>query len=179
MLPPVKTNYQISDFQILDAERMNFEYVFTLQSSTGKHSNVFDLFSNASKTHLQWEKTLANSLINLEYLYVPWLDLEKYRQYLRYTLIQCDMHFLLISNHTGESASFEAYVKLLIRLSKIDGKVDGQSHRLQTLLSRSKRVEELYQLASTDGSSSSRMVYAKYYSALKKLLTAIQMKWFL
>ena len=44
--------------------------------------------------------------------------------------------------------------------------MDGQSHRLKTLLSRSERVEELYHFARTDDSSSSRMVYAKYYSAL-------------
>ena len=80
--------------------------------------------------------------------------------------MQYDAQFVLISNHTGKSASFEVYVNLLILLSKTDGKVDGQSHRLQTLLSRSKRVEELYHLATTDDSSSSRMVYTKYYSAL-------------
>ena len=55
---------------------------------------------------------------------------------------------------------------LLTLLSKADGKVDGRSHQLQTLLSRSERVEELYHLATTDDSSSSHMVYAKYYSAL-------------
>ena len=58
------------------------------------------------------------------------------------------------------------YVNLLILLSKADGKVDGQSHQLQTLLSRSERLEELYLCASTDDGSSSRMVYTKYYSAL-------------
>ena len=162
-LPPVEANYRFTDFQTLDAERMNFEYVFTLQSSIRKHSNVFDTFSDASNTHLQQLITLADLLINLKYLHVP---LEEYCQYLKSTLMQYDMQFALISNHTGKSASFEVYVNLLIRLSKIDGKVDGQSHRsqLQTLLSRSKRVEELYHLARTDDSISSRMVYAKYYS---------------
>ena len=76
--------------------------------------------------------------------------------------MEYDVHFALISYHIGNSASFEVYVNILTLLSKADGKVDGQPHRLQTLLSRSKRVEELYHLASTDDSSSSRMVYAKY-----------------
>ena len=80
--------------------------------------------------------------------------------------MQYDAQFGLILNRTGKSASFKVYVNLLTRLSKTDDKVDGQSHRLQTLLSRSKRVEELYHLARTDDSNSSCMVYAKYYSAL-------------
>ena len=99
--------------------------------------------------------------IKLQYL--TELNLINYCQLLKTILMLYDVHFVPISNRIGNSASFEVYVNLLTLLSKADGKVDGQSHRLQTLVSRSKRVEELYHLASTNDSSSSRMVYAKYY----------------
>ena len=102
--------------------------------------------------------------IKLQYL--TELNLINYCQLLKNILMQYDAQFALISNHIGKSASFEVYVNLLTQLSKADGKVGGQSHQLQTLLSRSERVEELYLCASTDDGSSSCMVYAKYYSAL-------------
>ena len=125
VLPPVKASYYLTDFQVLDAERTNIKYAFTLQSSSRRHSNVFDVFSDAFKDHVRRVVKKANLLME-KYLQKP--DLENYRQHLKMTLMHYDMLFALISSHTGKSASFEVFVNLLIQLSKTDSKVDGQSH---------------------------------------------------
>ena len=176
-LPDVETSCDLKGFQTLDMERYNFEYLFAMQMSIERRlnilnrvsCNIFDTLSllMTSEVHVQQLIAIAKSLMNeIQLQYLTGLNLIIYRQLLQSTLMQYDAQFVLISNRTGKSASFEVHVNLLTLLSKADGKVDGQSRRLQTLLSRSERVEELYHLASTDDSSSSRKVYAKYYSAL-------------
>ena len=177
VLPDVETNYHLKGFQTLDLERYNFEYLFAMHISVERHldilnrvsCNIFDTLSllMTSEAHVQRLVVIAESLMNeIQLRYLTGLDLINYRQLLRSTLVQYDAQFAIISNRTGKSASFKVYVNLLTLLSKTDGKLDNLSHRLQTLLSRSKRVEELYHLAKTDDSSSSHMVYAKFYSAL-------------
>jgi len=176
VLSPVEPNYHLKGFQILDLERRNFEHLFAMQNTIERHLNVSSRITcNVSDTlslmmtseiHMQYVTALASLLDEIQFQYLTESQLTLYHQSLWSTLMQYDAHFVLISNLTGKSTSFKIYVNLLTRLSKIDGKVDGQSHRLQILLSRSKKVKELYHLASTDDSSSSRMVYAKYYSAL-------------
>ena len=176
-LHDVETNYHLKGFQTLDMERYNFQYLFAMHISIEKHldilskvsCNIFDTLSllMTSEAHVQQLIAMAKALMNeIQLRYLMGLNLINYRQLLQSTLMQFDAQFVLISNHTGKSVSFEVYVNLLTLLSKADSKVDGQSHRLQTLLSRSERVEELYHFARTDDSSSSRMVYAKFYSAL-------------
>ena len=71
-------------------------------------------------------KRLIVDEIKLQYL--TELNLVKYCQLLKNILMQYDVHFALISNHIGKSASFEVYVNLLTLLSKADCKVDGRSH---------------------------------------------------
>ena len=177
-LPDIEAKHHLEGFQILDLERYNFEYLFTMHVSVERQFDIlkscnvsdFDILSrmNTSKALVRRLIDLGKRLIvdEIKLQHLTESDLVKYCQLLKNILMQFDVHFVPISNHIGKSASFEVYVNLLTLLSKADGKVDGQSHQLQTLLSRSERVEELYHLASTDNSSSSRMVYAKYYSAL-------------
>ena len=130
----------------------------------------FDILSRVNTSEAQVRRLIALAKRQIEdkikWQYLTELNLIRYCQLLKTILMQYDVHFALISNHIGNSASFEVYVNILTLLSKADGKVDGQPHQLQTLLSRSKGVEELYYLASTDDSSSSHMVYTKFYSAL-------------
>ena len=173
-LPDVETTYDLRGFQTLDLERCNFEYLFKqdMEISIVNHldilnrvsCNIFGIFLMTSEAHVQQLIAIAKRFMNeMQLQYLTGLNLIKYCQFLLWNiLMQYDVQFALISNHTGKSTYFKVYVNLLTMLSK----VDGWSHRLQILLSRSKRVEELYHLASTDNSSSSRMVYAKYYSAL-------------
>ena len=175
-LPDIEAKHHLEGFQILDLERHNFEHLFAMQITIERHlnissrttCNVSDTLSllMTSEIHMQYVTALASLLNEIQLQYLTGSQLTLYHQSLWSILMQYDAQFALISNRTGKSATFKVYVNLLTRLSKTDGKVDGQSHRLQTLLSRSKRVEELYHLARTDDSSSSRMVYAKYYSAL-------------
>ena len=177
-LPDIEAKHHLEGFQILDLERYNFEHLFTMHVSVERQFDIlkscnvsdFDILSrmNTSEALVQRLIDFGKRLIvdEIKLWYLTELNLINYCQLLKTILMQYDVHFVPISNRIGNSASFEVYVNLLILLSKADGKVDGQSHRLQTLLSRSEKVEELYHLGSTDDSSSSRTVYAKYYSAL-------------
>ena len=177
-LPDIEAKHHLESFQILDLERCNFEHLFTMHVSNERYSDIlmscnvsdFDILSRVNTSEAQVRRLIALAKRQIEDK-IKWqnlteLNLIKYCQLLKTILMEYDVHFALISYHSGNSASFEVYVNILTLLSKADGEVDGQSHRLQTLLSRSKRVEELYHLASSDDSSSSHMVYAKFYSAL-------------
>ena len=177
-LPDIEAKHHLEGFQILDLERCNFEHLFTMHVSIERHLDIlmscnvsdFDILSRVNTSEAQVRRLIALAKRQIEdkikWQYLTELNLIKYCQLLKTILMEYNVHFVLISYHIGNSASFEVYVNILTLLSKADGEVDGQSHRLQTLLSRSKRVEELYHLASTDDCSSSCMVYAKFYSAL-------------
>ena len=47
--------------------------------------------------------------------------------------MEYDVHFTLISNHIGNSASFEVYVNILTLLSKADGEAIATSTTNLTL----------------------------------------------
>ena len=167
----IEAKHHLEGFQILDLERCNFEHLFTMHVSIERHLDIlmscnvsdFDILSRVNTSEAQVRRLIALAKRQIEdkikWQYLTKLNLIRYCQLLKTILMEYDVYFALISYHIGNSASFEVYVNILTLLSKADGKVDGQSQRLQTLLSRSKRVEELYHLASTD------------------LMTAVQVAW--
>ena len=120
-LPDIEAKHHLEGFQILDLERYNFEYLFTMHVSVERQFDIlkscnvsdFDILSrmNTSKALVQRLIDFAKCIIvgEIKFRYLTELNLVNYCQLLKNILMQYDVHFALISNHIGNSASFEVF----------------------------------------------------------------------
>ena len=121
-LPDIEAKHHLEGFQILDLERCNFDYLFTMHVSIERHLDIlmscnvsdFDILSRVNTSEAQVRQLIAFAKRQIEdkikWQYLTKLNLIRYCQLLKTILMEYDVYFALVSNHTGNSASFEVYV---------------------------------------------------------------------
>ena len=123
-LPDIEAKHHLEGFQILDLERCNFDYLFTMHVSIERHLDIlmlcnvsdFDILSRVNTSEAQVRRLIALAKRQIEdkikWQYLTKLNLIRYCQLLKTILMEYDVYFALVSNHTGNSASFEVYVNI-------------------------------------------------------------------
>ena len=145
-LPDIEAKHHLEGFQILDLERYNFEYLFTMHVSDERKFDIlkscnvsdFDILSrmNTSKALVRRLIDFAKHLIvdEIKFWCVTELNLVNYCQLLKNIRMQYDVRFALISNHIGKRASFEVFTYSKAVVKWMVGHIDYEVKELKNCI---------------------------------------------